>query len=412
MPYRPETPDTTITSDPLTETSNGVPVGYTSRIEMVENNPQSPSIYHLTIADGVRVEALGASSNAITSYVESFVSLYGRLTSTQTGIQFRTSGTLSIGATGSITAGTGVIKDIGGSSVTNNGTINATNGYGILAADGTSIINNHVIDASGVGIAVRGQSNNHLISHVTNTGSITATIGVQIGDINSQITNTGSITSTQIGIELLAPEDGSSYSVNNLGLISGAIAIKGSQATDIVTNAGIISGEVNLGGGDDVFDNSAGTVMGIIRLDGDSDADPSNDPAGDDVMYGNIKSENVDAGGGDNLVDTGGGNDTIAAGSGSDELIGGAGRDLINAGHGNNTLEGGIGNDTLSAGRGNDIFDGGEGIDTVRLSGDYMIVDLRKTSAQATGLGSDRFIGIENIIAEGGQAFFIGNPVG
>lgn len=85
-------------------------------------------------------------------------------------------------------------------------------------------------------------------------------------------------------------------------------------------------------------------------------------------------------------------------------LLGLGGEDFLFGGGGNDTLQGGDGDDLLSGDTGNDLLDGGAGFDFADYSGAgvALTIDLRKTTAQNTGLGNDTFISIENV--SGGQA--------
>ena len=88
-------------------------------------------------------------------------------------------------------------------------------------------------------------------------------------------------------------------------------------------------------------------------------------------------------------------------GYGDDKLIGNNVANILYGGAGNDTIGGGVGNDTLDGGAGNDIIDGGTGIDTLTYANANagIIVDLSKTSSQATGgSGNDTILNIENLI--------------
>jgi Ca2+-binding RTX toxin-like protein len=127
-------------------------------------------------------------------------------------------------------------------------------------------------------------------------------------------------------------------------------------------------------------------------------------------------------------VDAGAGNDTVTGNSGADDITGGAGNDSINGGNGNDTLFSGAGNDMVMGGEGadlivggdgagNDTYDGGKGIDTVRYTSAKagIRIDLSKGTAKsiatndAAGIGSDKLIGIENIISGDFADFIVGS---
>ena len=100
------------------------------------------------------------------------------------------------------------------------------------------------------------------------------------------------------------------------------------------SNEGI---EVDLGGGNDIFDTNA-------------------DQKGDDI---------VRAGTGNDKVFAGGGNDVVDGETGNDVINGEAGNDMISGGEGRDWLVGGTGDDSIEGGAGSDMIRGGEGIDTV-----------------------------------------------
>lgn len=94
-----------------------------------------------------------------------------------------------------------------------------------------------------------------------------------------------------------------------------------------------------------------------------------------------IKSVNIQAGQGNDLVDIdpgkteladittriygSGGNDTLMGGAGKDRIYGGAGNDSIAGNGARDILYGESGKDTLDGGRGSDFLDGGSGNDSL-----------------------------------------------
>ena len=172
-----------------------------------------------------------------------------------------------------------------------------------------------------------------------------------------------------------------------------------------------------------------------------------------------IQIENVNAGGGNdvvtgngaaNVINAGDGNDVLNGGAGNDQLIGGSGIDTavfssannrvnlnstgwqntgdgrdrlvqienVNAGGGNdritgnkgaNVLNGGAGNDVLNGGGGNDQLIGGAGVDTAVFSGANNRVNLNSTAWQVTGDGRDRLLQIERVNAGAGKDVVTGN---
>ncbi|NJL19919.1 MAG: calcium-binding protein [Leptolyngbyaceae cyanobacterium SM1_3_5] len=92
---------------------------------------------------------------------------------------------------------------------------------------------------------------------------------------------------------------------------------------------------------------------------------------------------------------------TLIGTANSDRLIGAANEDNLQGGVGNDALNGEAGDDTLSGGLGDDLLNGGEGSDRLIETGD---VDFTATNTTLTGLGSDRLIGIEQLVLTGGES--------
>jgi Ca2+-binding RTX toxin-like protein len=86
--------------------------------------------------------------------------------------------------------------------------------------------------------------------------------------------------------------------------------------------------------------------------------------------------DNVQLGGGNNVVTVGNGNDNIQAGSGNNVVTVGNGNDNIQLGAGTNTVTLGNGNDNIQAGSGNNIVTVGNGNDNVQLGGGNNTVTL------------------------------------
>ncbi|MFN3629273.1 MAG: calcium-binding protein, partial [Casimicrobiaceae bacterium] len=85
---------------------------------------------------------------------------------------------------------------------------------------------------------------------------------------------------------------------------------------------------------------------------------------GDDVLYGTVDGDTLDAGAGNDIVLGLSGNDTILGGEGNDLIHGGDGNDVLDGGAGNDVIHGGWGADTLTGGSGNDQLFGEWGGDT------------------------------------------------
>ncbi|MEX2237495.1 MAG: Ig-like domain-containing protein [Dehalococcoidia bacterium] len=122
------------------------------------------------------------------------------------------------------------------------------------------------------------------------------------------------------------------------------------------------------------------------------------------TLPGTAAAETLSGGAGVDVILGLGGDDTLNGLGGGDHICGGAGNDILNGGNGNDFLLGEAGNDELIGGVGNDDIEGGAGTnDIVRFPGSAVItLDLRVTTAQNTGQGSDTIGTVEN--ATGGNA--------
>lgn len=101
-----------------------------------------------------------------------------------------------------------------------------------------------------------------------------------------------------------------------------------------------------------------------------------------------VKSIEVNAGKGNDVVDTGGSPKhrlkiaaTINGGDGNDRLSGGDANDVINGNAGNDRLDGRGGNDQLNGGDGNDRINGGKGADVVNGDAGNDHIDARDRAA-------------------------------
>ncbi len=191
--------------------------------------------------------------------------------------------------------------------ISETGTIDAYNGVSMSGAN-SSVLNEGTITAANIGLYGKGYN-----LHLSNTGSIDAGFGVYVqGATDTTIDNTGTITgdvgividnshakvtlgsSSVIDVQdtgLLFIGDRSS-TVENSGLIeSAAHAITGSAAAETVINHGTIKGSIQLGDGNDYFDNRGGTI--------------------------------------DHAIDGGAGNDTYILNSASDKVVDLSGNDMV-----------------------------------------------------------------------------------
>ena len=157
--------------------------------------------------------------------------------------------------------------------------------------------------------------------------------------------------------------------------------------------------------------------------------------------YGNSSNNRLTGNSGNNLLYGKGGNDVMNGGAGRDTAVfsnrknhinlnsskwqnTGDGRDRlisienVNAGGGNdvvtgnkaaNVLNGQAGNDVLNGADGNDTLNGGSGQDTAQFSARKNRINLNTTKWQYTGDGKDRLTSVENVNAGAGDDVVTGN---
>ncbi|PPD51309.1 MAG: hypothetical protein CTY16_00060 [Methylobacter sp.] len=314
-----------------------------------------------------------------------------------------------------------------------------TTGTGFAAISATSVAG--ALTLNGAGLA---------IVKANTTGGGAQTIGDAIGGGAHLVTVTASsgggaqtITSTAINAVTVTAK--STAGVQSISTDAGADVITASTAAAINT--------INSGAGNDKITILA-SATGSYTIKGG---------AGDDLIKSGVGNDSINGGNGNDILNGGAGNDTLKGGSGKDMLDGGSGIDSMSGGAGSdrydvdnandtvhetdtNTSTGGsdmvrsyliayslpthveIGrvmltgvanlsgnglNNALHAGAGNNVLDGGAGNDTVGYTygaTSAVTVNLAVTVAQATGgSGSDRLVGIENLIGSNYNDTLIGN---
>ena len=235
----------------------------------------------MTVAEGAVIEAIGAMSTGILAVTDAQIAHNGAITTSWIGVALEAPGSLYVGPSGTINSAQAVRLRQDGTSLINDGTLMASL-VGVEGWDSVNVTNNGSI--SGIaGMLIYGTANQpNTGSRITNNGQISAfQTGIDLGDVNSTILNTGVIAAGQIGIKLTANAAPSgTFTVTNTGTVSGPTAVLGSAFKDVLTNEGVLDGAVLLGGGDDLYMGIRGSATSIIRLDGDGDADASNDPVG------------------------------------------------------------------------------------------------------------------------------------
>ena len=123
------------------------------------------------------------------------------------------------------------------------------------------------------------------------------------------------------------------------------------------------------GGGNDLiagnkFANTLNGGDGNDKLFGEAGNDRLIGGAGNDRLIGGNNKDGLFGEEGKDLLIGGDGNDRLIGGNDNDRLFGDAGKDLLIGGTGNDKLNGGKDNDTLFGGAGDDVLFGGKGADT------------------------------------------------
>jgi Ca2+-binding RTX toxin-like protein len=263
-------------------------------------------------------------------------------------------------------------------SINNTGLISAFSSAVILTSEATVSNSGTILSADDAGILAQAG----LTLTLTNSGKISGERGIYSTGTTA-ITNTGVIEST-------AADGPSAFAIE---LVDGG--------NDSIVNRGLIDGNVNLGGGNDLFDTRGGTVLGLVTggLGNDTFFVSSTDVAlfenggsGTDLVYSSVSW-------------------TLGANFENLTLIGNAGinargnsaGNLIRGNEGDNRLHGGGGADTMLGGDGDDTFitDGSdtitenadEGTDTVRSS---VSITLTEHVENLVLTGSDAISGTGN----------------
>jgi hypothetical protein len=322
----------------------------------------------------------------------------------------------------------GAIQFTGGGSLTNTGTVRGTGdlttGHGVLISrsETVRVVNSGLIEGGFAGIGRYDTFNAAVV--LTNTGTIIGTFAVNMGT---------------------------------------------STAASTIVNDGLLQGDVRLGGGNDIFDNIGGTLVGRVVDSGGNDtyrldsAIAITDNGGNDtieaavsfdlggyqsienlkllgqattgagnalnnVIVGNLLNNRLSGAGGNDSLSGGagedalrgdGGNDTLEGQGGDDTLLGGAGVDSLYGGDDDDLLLGGAGNDRLYGGDGRDTLIGGTGRDLLIGGADadtFLFRSITESPAGATA--RDSIVGFEagldvidltridaNTLVTGNQAF-------
>lgn len=323
---------------------------------------RSTGLFVTTTADAV----LAANGTGIRFFIDG--GLFGTGPDPAYGIRGLAGSTalVDIGATGRIHGNTAAIEAQAGWRIENDGTLSG--GNGIVLAGSATVVNAGSIDALGAGII--GAFAN--IS-VTNTGTITAgddglrlglagspggpelvnsgsilggtdsgDSGVELSGFNARVINSGSIQG-YFGVSFVtaASADAELINTGHIGTTASVAvgrAVIGSNGQDFVTNAGTMTGDVSLQGGNDRYDGTLGRIFGAGTLGGEVFGG-----TGDDTLLGGDGRERLFGDVGADLLEGGGANDLLVGGNESDTLEGGDGDDVLRPGAGADQIDGGAG---------------------------------------------------------------------
>ncbi|MEP4194788.1 MAG: sulfatase-like hydrolase/transferase [Aliishimia sp.] len=152
---------------------------------------------------------------------------------------------------------------------------------------------------------------------------------------------------------------------------------RGAHNDDELTSIENVEG----GGGDDL-------------LSGDAGANILNGQMGDDELRGKFGNDKLFGMQGDDVLAGDGGNDQLLGGQGNDTLGGGDGDDLLQGGNDDDILFGSNGEDRLNGQNGNDILFGGEGDDSLLGgNGDDLLRGNLNDDTLDGGVGNDNLRG-------------------
>jgi len=217
-------------------------------------------------------------------------------------------------------------------------------------------------------------ANSTLVNNGTMTAQGSAVQVIVVDGGTTTITNNGTMTAESYGI--WNRFGAGTLEFTNTGTVESAVqSYLGGFATDRVTNSGTMIGDVDLGGGDDLYVGTGGTVVGDI-LGG----------SGNDRFVVGLSNEVIDGGEGIDTLDLSGLNQKMAVNLtnpaqnsgagvtgdtylGIENLIGTVYRDTLTGDGAANVLSGGGAHDALTGAGGSDTLVGGHGRDTL-LGGD------------------------------------------
>jgi len=267
--------------------------------------------------------------------------------------------------------------------------VSGASAFGIRNSYGGAYANSGTLTVAGITMATGIAMGDAPGGSLTNSGAILVTasaglaFGVTFGGPDSfavTIVNTGTITA-QYAISsspTVFPLQTSQLLLTNSGVINGEVDAGqgpsvntpvGTQAGAQIHNTGAINGAVHLdAGGNDLYDGHSGTLTGPLFL--------------------------------------GGGTDTVYLGNDGETVFGGSGAGHVTGGSGADIVHGGAGDDVIDGGGGANILDGGGGTNTASYAsasaGVIVSLALQGTTQDNAGAGDDRLSNFQNLL---GSAF-------
>ncbi len=226
---------------------------------------------------------------------------------------------------------------------------------------------------------------------VSNSGLIKADIAVVIA---GKLVNSGTIE----GIVAISAFDLFDLTNEASGIVRGDIYA--TTRDDLIRNAGQFFGNVDLDMGHDRFETSgAGIVTGVVNLGLGNDYYLGS--TGLDRVAGDNDRDEIHGVGGNDLLLGGNAEDLIIGGDGNDGLFGERGNDVLRT-SGGDYVDGGLNDDRIELGDyGFEFVGGGAGTDTLVLANGSRILDL------SAAVASGRIQGFEIVELRGSQQIVV-----
>ena len=403
----------------------------------------------LLVLPGVTLASTTLAAFGSVSFANISVTVLGTVSSATVLDMAGDSGSLVIGSTGTVLCtlrgSANAAINLGGSNTTliNDGLISSSGSLGILASGHATAINTGTISASSPvfiglfgdaqdsfinsGVVMAGnfddagrgtRFNNGVIAEgadcsVTNLagGQIIATssegAGIMVqGFANGTLVRNGGLVHSEhaFGVDFNELGAADIARLINTGVIEGQDgAFRGGVVGDLVSNTGRMVGDVIMQGGDDLFQNRGGSILGDWL--GGAGADTYRGGLAADVsgtIFGEADNDTLVGGQLDDVINGGTENDLVQGGQGDDRLLGDLGVDRLVGNVGDDTLDGGAGADRMLGGAGADTFlfattaDFGDVATTHDIITDFVhlsdILSLAAIDAKTTVAGNQAFV--------------------